>query len=740
MRLTIKAKLAATFAVVVLMSAGAMFAAIQALGNLDASFNEALNSNVKRIALAEDADARSLQVAQDEKAIILASRAEEIDRYSSEIAREASAIDTGISELKALSTTEDDRNLIDTYEQQWKTYLSIDGQVQQYARLNSLVRARTMEQNEGSEAFDTALATLDRLASRYSSAAIPTASDLSAVVELAALEDGLRNVRVLGLDLMAASDDPEQQKKYDDAITGSLVALQQQRVKATDVLGADPAAETLDKQISAWLEIFSSYRQIAMENGEDKAIRLVTGDGAKAREAAASTIDEIVKIENDELKSASAENGKLYDASRLLLLGLLIGSVITAGLAATWIVMGISTGLKKVRRVLDAVAIGDLEQRVSVTTNDEIKDLIVTVNGMTDSLRQSAQIADTIADGDLTVDPKPLSDKDVLGLALKRMVERLRDVIADALASAQNVSAGSQELSATAEQLSQGATEQASSTEEASASMEEMAATIRQAADNAAQTEKIARKSAADATQSGEAVSNAVGAMQTIAEKIMVVQEIARQTDLLALNAAVEAARAGEHGRGFAVVASEVRKLAERSQAAAAEISALSDKTVKTAQSAGEMLQRLVPDIQRTAELVEEIAAGAREQNAGAAQINTAIQQLDKVTQQNTSAAEEMSSTSEELASQAEQLQSSISYFRISERHAQPQSRSALPAATGRTEAQALREALMTSAPHMSRAKPAHSASAGANSGGFDLDLADGADDLDADFTRRGAA
>src|SRR6185503_1627827 len=177
------------------------------------------------------------------------------------------------------------------------------------------------------------------------------------------------------------------------------------------------------------------------------------------------------------------------------------------------------------------------------------------------------------------------------------------------------------------------------------------------------QTEKIARQSAADAIASGEAVGKAVSAMETIAQKIMVVQEIARQTDLLALNAAVEAARAGEHGRGFAVVASEVRKLAERSQAAAAEISTLSDTTVKTAQSAGEMLTRLVPDIQRTAELVEEITAGALEQNAGATQINTAIQQLDKVTQQNTSAAEEMSATSEELASQAEQLQAHSSYF-----------------------------------------------------------------------------
>jgi methyl-accepting chemotaxis protein len=287
-------------------------------------------------------------------------------------------------------------------------------------------------------------------------------------------------------------------------------------------------------------------------------------------------------------------------------------------------------------------------------------------------------------------------------------------------------------MSATAEQLSQGATEQASSTEEASASMEEMAATIKQSADNATQTEKIARQSAADAIASGEAVTKAVGAMQTIAEKIMVVQEIARQTDLLALNAAVEAARAGEHGRGFAVVASEVRKLAERSQAAAAEISTLSVDTVKAAQSAGDMLGKLVPDIQRTAELVEEISAGSREQNAGAAQINTAIQQLDKVTQQNTSAAEEMSATSEELASQAEQLQAAISYFRVDEKSA----RAEAPVVLHPKAKSNLRAEVMAKAPHMQPRKAAKAV----GKGGFDLDLDDNHDDLDGEFTRRGAA
>jgi len=249
--------------------------------------------------------------------------------------------------------------------------------------------------------------------------------------------------------------------------------------------------------------------------------------------------------------------------------------------------------------------------------------------------------------------------------ALRHMVLKFREIVADVKSASDNVSSGSQQLSASAEEMSQGTIEQAASVEETSSSMEQMAAGIRQNSDNARQTEQIAVKSATDARQGGEAVLQTVNAMKDIAGKISIIEDIARQTNLLALNAAIEAARAGEHGKGFAVVASEVRKLAERSQAAAAEISDLSSSSVAVAEGAGEMLKKLVPNIQRTAELVQEISVSSSEQNSGAEQINKAIQQLDQVIQQNASASEEMASTSEELAAQAEQLQGTIGFFRV---------------------------------------------------------------------------
>ncbi|MBB3410922.1 methyl-accepting chemotaxis protein [Rhizobium sp. BK316] len=417
-----------------------------------------------------------------------------------------------------------------------------------------------------------------------------------------------------------------------------------------------------------WTSLQDRVADLATQNTSESNTQAGVISMGEGQQVTTQLLAILLKL-NDTVTGNVAETdsatNEQYAQSRNLLILMTIGLMVISSAAAIWILLNISRGLKRAVQLADAVSIGDLEQDIEHKSNDEIRDLVNSMTRMTGNLRNTAQIANQISNGDLTVSPKPLSEKDTLGIALEQMVERLRGVVADAIAAAENVSSGSQELSASSEQVSQGATEQAASAEEASASMEEMASNIKQNADNAAQTEKIARQSAKDAENSGDAVNRAVAAMRTIAEKIGIVQEIARQTDLLALNAAVEAARAGEHGKGFAVVASEVRKLAERSQSAAAEISAMSGDTVKAAQEAGDMLGRLVPDIRKTAELVSEISAACREQDIGAAQINEAIQQLDKVTQQNAGASEEMSATSEELATQAEELQASIAFFKV---------------------------------------------------------------------------
>ncbi len=288
-------------------------------------------------------------------------------------------------------------------------------------------------------------------------------------------------------------------------------------------------------------------------------------------------------------------------------------------------------------------------------------------------LRNTLVFVQALGEGDLTrqIHVDRLDETGRLLHAMKNMGERIKNVITDVKNAADNVASGSRQLSSGSEQMSQGTTEQAASAEEASASVEEMNATIRQNSDNALETEKIALKSAAHAAESGKAVSEAVVAMKDIAARISIIEEIARQTNLLALNAAIEAARAGEHGKGFAVVAAEVRKLAERSQVAAGEISGLSATSVEVAERAGDMLARLVPDIKKTAELVQEISSASREQTSGADQINSAIQQLNHVIQQNAGAAEEVSSTAEELSSQAGQLQETVSFFKVEEKAGQ---------------------------------------------------------------------
>ncbi|USQ96539.1 methyl-accepting chemotaxis protein [Caulobacter sp. RL271] len=487
---------------------------------------------------------------------------------------------------------------------------------------------------------------------------------------------------------MVLVDTPEEVKTLEASVEKEKKTFEALLAKAEGLATAEgkPRWQALG---GAWERLLSAHERVyglAVVNNDAGATAVSMGEGRKAVTEASAQVQELVELSQAQLNAATDKADEDFAKVRNSLIILAAVSLLIAAAAAVYISMTVSKGLNRASEAVRSVADGDLTKTIDITTKDEIADLLGHVNVM---------------------------------------IERLRGVVSDAISASENVSAGSQELSAASEQVSQGATEQASSAEEASASMEEMASNIKQNADNAAQTEKIARQSAIDAETSGQAVTKAVDAMQTIAEKITIVQEIARQTDLLALNAAVEAARAGEHGRGFAVVASEVRKLAERSQTAAAEISAVSSDTVKAAQSAGEMLTTLVPNIRKTAELVSEISAACREQDIGASQINEAIQQLDKVTQQNASASEQMSATSEELAAQAEELQTSIAYFRTGN----------TTAARRPVRAPAKRPAASTARKPAASAPRQTVAAQQARANGFALDLSQGGPDADdADF------
>jgi len=276
-------------------------------------------------------------------------------------------------------------------------------------------------------------------------------------------------------------------------------------------------------------------------------------------------------------------------------------------------------------------------------------------------------IANEIAKGKLNIKIKDAENRTGVLASLNIMILKLREVIESTLSGAENISAASQQLSSGSEEMSQGASEQASSTEEVSSSMEEMTSNIQQNTDNAQETEKISVIAAEGISNVENAAKESLTSIKQIAEKITIVNDIAFQTNILALNAAVEAARAGEHGRGFAVVAAEVRKLAERSKIAADEIVSLSTYSVKATEQASELTASIIPEIEKTARLVQEITAASLEQNSGADQINNAIQQLNQVTQQNAAASEEMSTSSEELASQAEQLKDIVGFFTLSD-------------------------------------------------------------------------
>ena len=633
--MTLKFKLAAVFTLVVLLAVAGIGLGIMKMGELKAEFDEVLNGKARAVALANEIRFESMAIARNEKILLLVPTKAEKDGLATDMDERAEKIEGLVAELREVSEPSD-QSLLDAFEKDWENYLLANYKVREASGLQSLYKARETLQSEGVAAYREVADALKKLKEQLLAnekavldfGGTGSSKEYAAIAEL---EAAILKVRVNVYSTMASTADPEAVKKLSDRTHQRMDSMLEALKAAEDVLPEDyhDNLNALKDAGIVWLPYIELGLEKSLENGDYTALQISNNAAANARRSADAQLSNLEDRMQVRMTNAQANVAAAYELSKKLQIGALIAMTLIAGVAAILIIRGIY------RQLGGEPAYAQ------------------------DVLRQ-------IADGDLSVTIKTRQgDRDSLLAAMANMTERLKSVVGDVSSAARNVASGSEEMAASSEQLSQGASEQAASSEETSASVEEMAATINQTAENTNRTETIARKAAQDAETSGKAVGDAVKAMETIADKIMVIQEIARQTDLLALNAAVEAARAGDHGRGFAVVASEVRKLAERSQEAATEISGLSGETVRSAQAAGDLLSNLVPDIQKTAELVSGISSANGELNAGAGQISVAIQQLDTVTQQNSSAADEMSMAAVGLSSEAERLQKSVSFFKL---------------------------------------------------------------------------
>jgi len=630
---SIKAKLIGGFSIVLLCMIVSTSMAILQLTSL----KKALDYLVEEAAVEVEHGSKAMEdlvsTRKEEKNIIMELSDEKKKEFATKLDGELASLQQNIDTIRK---TADDKVLgkLEEFTRQFTVYKKACKEVVELSLRNTTFHAVAVHTGAARDKFLTANKEITTLADALHQK-IATLSDEDT---LKRVSSKMRLALLIQLDLgeirkgeaQYVGAESAKDKEYAAGVMEKAFKAMKEKLAALEKLIDDDKILVLYKQFNVALDDYMVRNQevvsVGKENSTAMASELSMNEVAKLGNEAIAILDEIIKMNNEAMDKSKEEAHQAYESGRLMLIGLLLASVLAGIGITTWIAVTVSKGMRNASTALGAIAEGDLTQDISHNSRDEIGEML-----------KKMQV----------------------------MMESLRGIVTNVNMAADNVASGSEEMASSAEQLSQGATEQAASTEEVAASMEEMTSNMQQTADNAKQTNQICKQAGQNAMKSGEVVKKTVTAMREIANKIKVIEEIANKTDLLALNAAVEAARAGEQGKGFAVVASEVRKLAERSQIAAADINALSGQSVQTAEEAGNMLDRLVPDIQKTVELVDEISAAINELLKGAEQVNSAIQQLDQVTQQNSASSEELSSTSEELSSQAAELQDNMSFFKL---------------------------------------------------------------------------